>query len=127
MFIGHEWLKLHNPSIDWRQSTIKFDRCPLDCTPLILPETPEDESDDFEEPMIEPGKKLLIVDFQEEIKIRAFQNISSKLAEEHLKGQQKKTFKESIPEEYHKFKPFRTKEIRQILNRKSQNRMYQTL
>lgn len=28
LFIGHEWLKLHNPSIDWKESSIVFDRCP---------------------------------------------------------------------------------------------------
>ena len=25
LFIGHEWLKLHNPNIDWKTSEIRFD------------------------------------------------------------------------------------------------------
>ena len=28
LFIGHEWLKKHNPNIDWLTSTLTFDRCP---------------------------------------------------------------------------------------------------
>lgn len=28
LFIGHDWLKFHNPNIDWQKSTIVFDRCP---------------------------------------------------------------------------------------------------
>ena len=31
LFIGHEWLKKHNPNIDWRTSTLTFDRCLADC------------------------------------------------------------------------------------------------
>ena len=31
LFIGYEWLKRHNPNIDWQQGTIAFDRCPEDC------------------------------------------------------------------------------------------------
>jgi Retroviral aspartyl protease len=31
LFIGHEWLKKHNPNIDWRTSTLTFDRCPREC------------------------------------------------------------------------------------------------
>ena len=25
LFIGHEWLKLHNPNINWKTSEIRFD------------------------------------------------------------------------------------------------------
>ena len=25
LFIGHEWLKLHNPNINWKTSHIRFD------------------------------------------------------------------------------------------------------
>ena len=31
LFIGHKWLKLHNPNIDWKTSEIRFDRCPKEC------------------------------------------------------------------------------------------------
>jgi len=28
MFLGHDWLVKHNPEINWKNSTIRFTRCP---------------------------------------------------------------------------------------------------
>jgi len=32
MFLGHDWLIKHNPEVKWKNSTIKFTRCPGNCT-----------------------------------------------------------------------------------------------
>jgi len=32
MFLGHDWLVKHNPEVNWRDGTIKFMRCPGNCT-----------------------------------------------------------------------------------------------
>jgi len=32
MFLGHDWLVKHNPEVNWRNRTIKFIRCPGNCT-----------------------------------------------------------------------------------------------
>ena len=32
MFLGHDWLVKHNPEVNWRNRTIKFTRCPGNCT-----------------------------------------------------------------------------------------------
>jgi len=32
MFLGHDWLVKHNPEVNWRNGTIKFTRCPSNCT-----------------------------------------------------------------------------------------------
>jgi len=32
MFLGHDWLVKHNPEVNWKNSTIKFMRCPGNCT-----------------------------------------------------------------------------------------------
>ena len=32
MFLGHDWLVKHNPEVNWKTSTIKFTRCPGNCT-----------------------------------------------------------------------------------------------
>ena len=32
MFLGHDWLVEHNPEVNWRNGTIKFMRCPGNCT-----------------------------------------------------------------------------------------------
>ena len=32
MFLGHDWLVKHNPEVNWKNGTIKFTRCPGNCT-----------------------------------------------------------------------------------------------
>jgi len=32
MFLGHDWLIKHNPEVNWKNSTIRFTRCPGSCT-----------------------------------------------------------------------------------------------
>ena len=32
MFLGHDWLVKHNPEVNWKNSTIRFIRCPGSCT-----------------------------------------------------------------------------------------------
>ena len=32
MFLGHDWLVKHNPEVNWKKKTIKFTRCPGNCT-----------------------------------------------------------------------------------------------
>jgi len=32
MFLDHDWLVKHNPEVNWKNSTIRFTRCPGQCT-----------------------------------------------------------------------------------------------
>ena len=32
MFLEHDWLVKHNPEVNWKNGTIKFTRCPGNCT-----------------------------------------------------------------------------------------------
>ena len=36
IILGTDWLRAHNPSIDWGAKTIKFDRCPPHCHPSAI-------------------------------------------------------------------------------------------
>jgi len=36
LLLGTDWLQAHNPSIDWGEKTIKFDRCPSHCHPSAV-------------------------------------------------------------------------------------------
>jgi len=38
IILGTDWLRAHNPSIDWGTKTIKFDRCPPHCHPSAVEE-----------------------------------------------------------------------------------------
>jgi len=31
MFLGYDWLVKHNPEVNWKNSTIRFTRCPESC------------------------------------------------------------------------------------------------
>ena len=31
IFLGHDWLVKHNPEVNWKDSKIKFTRCPGSC------------------------------------------------------------------------------------------------
>ena len=68
LFLGHEWLKYHNPTIDWEESTLKFDRCPKRCRQLFWIPEPEDEEDPdvverFPEGIVEEGECVFAFDF----------------------------------------------------------------
>jgi hypothetical protein len=35
IFLGHDWLMIHNPSVDWEAGVLEFNHCPPDCQPRI--------------------------------------------------------------------------------------------
>lgn len=42
IFLGLDWLRFHNPSVDWTESTIVFDRCPARCGYIPWWSSPEE-------------------------------------------------------------------------------------
>ncbi|VDC03692.1 unnamed protein product, partial [Peniophora sp. CBMAI 1063] len=65
LFIGHEWLRFHNPSIDWETSTVVFDRCPELCTKLQDHMHQEEEAEDvIDLPELQEGERLLALDWE---------------------------------------------------------------
>lgn len=79
IFLGYDWLKAHNPSINWMTETIVFDRCPRTCGHWINaihieddieidenPEMPEldTEPDDLED-RLEEGDRTFLFDYGE--------------------------------------------------------------
>ena len=61
LFIGHEWLKLHNPNIDWKTSEIRFDRCLKECGYVEDLQDPEADEED-ERVELKPRDKLYALD-----------------------------------------------------------------
>ena len=60
LFLGLDWLRTHNPSIDWSEARLSFDRCPDSCGYVAkLKDIETDEPDDFEtDPDIQDGDKV---------------------------------------------------------------------
>lgn len=42
IFLGLDWLRFHNPSVDWTESTIIFDQCPNHCGYIPWWSSPEE-------------------------------------------------------------------------------------
>jgi hypothetical protein len=65
LFIGHEWLKKHNPNIDWRTSMLTFNRCLKECDYITTLDDLEGDHDHIQvldEPKIrlEKGETLCL-------------------------------------------------------------------
>ncbi|KAF8825753.1 hypothetical protein HHX47_DHR6000143 [Lentinula edodes] len=60
IFLGIDWLCYHNPSIDWKESTLTFERCPDKCGYLPHYESPED--DGTEEKLVD-GERIFWFDW----------------------------------------------------------------
>ena len=52
IFLGHDWLQLHNPEIDWNQKTLAFTQCPSTCG----------TQNNYKE-RLEEGERLFMIDF----------------------------------------------------------------
>ena len=96
LFIGHEWLKLHNPNIDWKTLEIRFDRCPKECGYIEILRDPEaDEEDEWVK--LEPRDKLYALDMDAYLRKT---NIATELAIKAAKGKAEKTLEEMLPPHY---------------------------
>ncbi len=58
IYLRHDWLKRHNPSVNWEHSTIIFGRCHCMGEQLILPDNDPDDRWDEE---LEEGDTILAV------------------------------------------------------------------
>lgn len=95
IYLGHDWLTLHNPSIDWKKKTVTFNNCPSSCQ-TMLANMVTDEDRVF---MMDSNAYLRTLEEREEI-IRATATDIA-IAEGKYK---KKTFEEVVPKDYWEFK-----------------------
>lgn len=61
IFLGLDWLRLHNPNIDWKESTLIFDRCPERCGYIPWWYSPEGEASLNR---LEEDERLFIFDWE---------------------------------------------------------------
>lgn len=83
IFLGFDWLELHNPTIDWRTRAVHFLRCPEGCR--MHGRIPEQDLAEDHLP--------IVIDFlgdfgtgEDADYIRAFQSISAKIEQESTKA-----------------------------------------
>ncbi|SJL13670.1 uncharacterized protein ARMOST_17118 [Armillaria ostoyae] len=104
IFLGHNWLIHHNPSINWATGSVTFTRCQCAGNRFVLPDA--DPDDEWE---LEEGETILAIDFEEAIEIHAVHK-ANELAAKANEGKEKKTFEQMVPESYRDFKDLFTKE-----------------
>jgi hypothetical protein len=105
-FIGHEWLHKHNPSVDWRKSTITFDRCPRECGSISTLEDldgdedlnmPQEENSNRSSISLETGERLFPFDVNEYMANQMATCVKKQMQED-------KVLRERVPNRYHEYK-----------------------
>ncbi len=106
VYLGHDWLKRHNPSVNWKTGTIIFGHCQCIKNHLELPDA--DPNDCWNKELKE-GDTILTVRMEEELVICAM-HYANKLATATNTDKPKKMFKEMVPSHYHSFHDLFSKE-----------------
>jgi hypothetical protein len=125
IFLGHDWLKLHDPTISWRNGEIEFNHCPSHCQskPSSLPpeisicrtdfnfENPEEVEETIHDPAIDiqDDDQLLLIDTTPAIQIRAKTGVSMELAIKEHQKKEAKPWTEIVPEYLHDYEDVFTK------------------
>jgi len=65
VFLGHEWLQWHNPSIDWQSSKLYLDKYRHWCRRVFIKKEPEDVREKTNE--IEERGRILFVNMEEKV------------------------------------------------------------
>ncbi len=106
IYLGHDWLKHHNPSVNWECGTLIFGHCDCMGEQLVLPDADPDDHWDEE---LEEGDTILAVRMEEELVICTVHHANDLAAAAHVE-KPKKMFEEMVPEHYHSFRDLFTKE-----------------
>ncbi|SJL01314.1 uncharacterized protein ARMOST_04634 [Armillaria ostoyae] len=106
LYLGHDWLKRHNPVINWETGVVIFGRCHCVKNPFPLPDADPDDRWDEE---LEDGDTILAVNMEEEIVIRAIHHANDLAAAANTE-KPIKTFEEMVPPNYCSFRDLFSKE-----------------
>ncbi|SJL02762.1 uncharacterized protein ARMOST_06098 [Armillaria ostoyae] len=106
LYLGHDWLKRHNPVINWETGTVIFGRCSCVKNHSHYP-TPTPMTGGNEE--LEDGDTILAVNMEEELVIRAVHHANDLAAAAHAE-KPTKTFEEMVPPDYRSFRDLFSKE-----------------
>ncbi len=107
IFLGHDWLVRHNPLINWQMGKMIFGRCQCHHIPIPLPDAdPYDKCDEE----LEAGDTILMINFEEAIRVRAMRHVANDLAAKANAEKKAKTFEEMVPEWCRDFKDLFDKE-----------------
>ncbi len=99
IYLGHDWLKRHNPAINWKTGSIIFGRCQCSGNALKLPDADPDDCWDEE---LEDSNTILAICMEEELTIHTLHHANN-LAAAANADKPKKTFEKMVPPHYQSF------------------------
>ncbi|RPD52150.1 hypothetical protein L227DRAFT_463647, partial [Lentinus tigrinus ALCF2SS1-6] len=108
LFLGHEWIEHHNPSIDWQKKTVEFNRCPSQCQRVIS------EGEQIFKLNISSYLKSRR-EYLNAVHIRARSSVAMDIAIEQHKAKVQQTFEQMVPEHYRDFRDVFSEETFNIL------------
>jgi hypothetical protein len=68
-FLGHAWLKKHNPQIDWARNRVQFSGCPPECNMKKGMTWITNKSKE----VINKDDSILIIDFEPAMEVRGIE------------------------------------------------------
>jgi hypothetical protein len=104
VFLGHDWLRYHNPRIDWSKNSLEMEGCPGHCH-IAEDDEGAEEGENYENGAVgihgwEEGDRLIAVMEEEEEErewLRAHETTATKIA---AANQIKRTWEEMVPAHY---------------------------
>ncbi len=106
VYLGHDWLKRYNPSVNWKMQSIIFGRCQCAGNHFDLPNANPNDKWDEE---LEDGDTILAIGMEEELVICTMHH-TNKLATAANAKKPKKTFEDMVPAHYQSFHDLFSKE-----------------
>ena len=120
LFIGLEWLRRHNPSIDWKKSQILFNRCPAECGFISsLNDLEREQVRDVPQQAfhLSDGERVLAHNVDSWVANRV---AADGYSEEPAEVTEDEIFSKRVPEEYHEFADvFAKKDFEKLPERRS--------
>jgi len=91
IFLGHNWLKRHNPNINWCKGIVEFSQCPSFCQPFHIQSVDQKLLiKNSRTPQWGKDETILIIDLNPALNICTKTNVATELTiKEHNKKQQK--------------------------------------
>jgi len=94
LFLGYDWLQKHNPTINWKDSSINLQNCQQWYRKIYITREPEEKIEkEIEEDAIEDREKVLFINLEEAWRREELNIRSTKMKEKE----------KDIPKEYENF------------------------
>ncbi|KAF9801706.1 hypothetical protein IEO21_10049 [Rhodonia placenta] len=118
VIVGLDWLREHNPEIDWESGSLKLSRCPETCSARKtgrMEQAATARDTGVRPTACRPWEQDITLPGASQLFIAARHTYSQLFTEEEIKKKVVKTAEESVPKQYHEFLKVFSKEASERL------------